>query len=432
MAAATGVECDPNYDTQEAAVSPVATEYDLTSPAFRADPFPTFAEMRRDAPIYSVEQDSQLVWERGRVWYPMRYQHCLEVLMDPKRFVKDFKMAFDEEQIAAMPDANSMVKVITDSLLSQEDPRHARLRGLVNQAFSPAMIAGKRGRIEEIICDLLDDLLERGEMDLLNDFAFRVPVAVITEILGLPIEDSDQLREWTTEGGVSAVTEEEFQAMIERLEALADYMRKAFAEREANPRDDLITALMQAEVDGERLNEDELISMVVLFVGAGFETTMHTITNGVLNLLRHPDELNRLCQDRSLLDSAVEELLRYEGPLLTATPRWAACDVDFHGVQIRRGDPVFPMLLSANRDEERFEDPDRFDLARQDNRHLALGRGIHFCLGGPLARLEIRCVLDALADRLLPRLRLAVPESELVWAESQFFHGVEALPVGWD
>ena len=414
-------------------MSPVMTEYDLTSPAFRADPFPTLAEMRREVPIYSFEQNGKVPWERGRVWHPMRFAECLEVLMDPKRFVKDIELAFDKEQLAERPDthADSPLRILLESLIGQEDPRHARLRKLVNKAFSPGMIERRRGRIEEVIRGLLDDLVDRGEMDILNDFAFRVPMVVITEILGLPTEDGEQLREWTTGRGASAATEEEYNDLIERIEALSDYLKAAFARRREDPRDDLITALLQAEVDGERLSKREMISMVALLVGAGFETTMHTLTNGVLNLIRHPDQMERLRRDPSLAESAVEEFLRYEGPLFTATPRWAAEDMDFHGAEIRRGDPMFPMLLSANRDEARFPDADRFDIGRQDNRHLGLGRGSHFCLGAPLARLEVRCALEALTDRL-PPLRLAVSEDELKWVVSPLFHGVESLPVAWD
>ena len=412
-------------------MSTLTTLYDLSSPAFRADPFPTYAEMRRHDPIYSFEQEGKVVWERGRVWYILRYADSMEVILDPRHFVKDFKLAFDEDQIADMPDADSPIRILTDSLISQENPRHARLRKLVNKAFSPALVEGRRTRIEEVIRGLFDDLVARGRMDLLNDFAFRVPVIVITEILGLPPEDGDQLRRWTTEGGASPTTEEEYRDLLDRIEALSTYLRAVFAERRESPRDDLITALLQAEIDGERLDEDEMIAMVALLVGAGFETTMHTISNGMLNLLRHPDQMARLRQDRSLLDAAVEEVMRYEGPLYTATPRWAAENVDFHGHTIRRGDVVLPVLLSANRDEERFPDADRFDLGREDNQHLALGRGIHFCLGAFLARLEVCCALDALVERL-PGLRLAVPEAELEWLASPVFHGVEALPVAWD
>lgn len=406
------------------------TLYDLSSAAFRADPFPTFAEMRREAPIYPVEEDGPVVWNRGTVWYTLRFADSLEVLNDPVRFVKDFKLAFDGEEVAEISEAPYFTRLVLESLIAQEDPRHARLRALVNKAFSPSRIRSWRGRVEAVAEELLDTVEERGTMDLIADFAFRLPVAVITGILGLPASDGERLRAWVS-GANNPRSEEELARSHELMEELFAYLREEFEARRREPRDDLISALLEAEIDGQRLDEHEMLSMTGLLVGAGFETTMNLIGNSTLNLLRHPGEMERLRREPDLIVSAVEELLRFEGSLYTATPRWAAVDVDFHGVRIRRGDRVFPMILSANRDEDRFEDPDRLDLGRGDGRHLGFGRGIHFCLGAPLARLEAQIALNALLRRF-SSLRLDGDEKDLEWVESPLFHGLERLPLAWD
>lgn len=406
----------------------IADAYDPTSPAFRADPFPTYARMRREAPIHTIEEDGPMVWNRGRAWLIFRYAESVEMLRDTKHFVKDFRLAFSPEELGEQPPAPDFFNVIADSLIVKENPDHLRLRRLVNQAFSASRVAARRDAIIQAAEELLDQVQEQGQMDLIGEFSYHLPVTVITDMLGLPRADVPKLRGWAVD---SLVTDPaELPAVSERMDERFDYLRQEFAVRRRQPTDDLITALLMAESEGERLREHEILAMVGLLVGAGFETTMNLIANAILNLLRRPDQLAQLQENPALVNTAIDEFLRFEGPLYTATPRWAAKDIDFHGHQIRRGDRVLPILLSANRDEEKFPDAEHLDLCRLPNAHLGFGIGSHFCLGGPLARLEAQIAIPTLLRRL-PDLELAVAETELRWIDSPLFHGLERLPVRW-
>ncbi len=407
------------------------TEYDLSSSEYRANPFPTYALMRREAPIYSFVEDGPVPWTRGRVWYVFRYADSVEVLRDTNRYVKDFQLAFTPQEIGEMPEMPYFVRAIADSLIAKENPEHGRLRRLVNEPFSARIVERRRSDMERIVEDLIDAVEEQGSMDLIGDFAFQLPITVITTMLGLPPEDGPRLREWAADNAGAPRTEEEMRSSSERMESLFEYLREELTARRREPRDDLMSALLEAESDGRRLDDEEMLSMIGLIVGAGFETTMSMIGNAVLNLLRHPEAKERLAREPQLIGTAFEELQRYEGSVYAATPRWVAEDVDFHGHQLLRGDRIFPMILSANRDEEQFSDADRLDLERHPNRHIGFGLGPHFCLGGPLARIESQVAINALLRRL-PDLRLAVPEEELEWIDSPIIHGPKKMPVTWD
>ena len=405
--------------------------FDLTSAEFRADPHPILAAMRREMSVYSRVTDSPLVWGRGTIWYPLRYDDSVAVLRDSRRFVKDYRLAFDASELADMPPEPGFAQRINASLISREAPEHTRLRKLVQEAFSPAMVQSRRSRISALTEDLLDRHASRGEMDLIADLAFLLPLRVITEILGLPASEGELMRR-----ALSAVpqTSEELERVTRDMKELVALLRQQIAERRRQPRDDLISALIAVEVDGDRLSEEDILTMIQLLVGSGFETTMNLIGNGVLALLQHPAQCERLCREPARIELAVEEMLRYDGPLFTATPRWAVTDVEIRGHRIRRGDRVSPMVLAANRDPERFPEPDVFDITRQDNRHIAFGMGVHYCLGGPLARQEAQIAINAILRRL-PGLRLKGSSSELRWARKEeipFFHGLEALDVAWD
>lgn len=410
-------------------MSNVTTSPDLSSPAFRADPFPTYAELRREAPILAVDGDSEtpIPWMRGRVWYTFRYAESVEVLRDTKRFVKDFRNAYTPEE---MPEIPQFAMAIADSLIAQDDPNHVRLRRLVNPAFAVRSVERRRPQMEEIVHDLLDGVQDQGQMDLIGDFAFRLPMTVITSLLGLPPTDGDRLRTLLTNTGTPR-TPDEIAASKERMTEFLDYLRAAFAERRKAPRDDLMSELLHAQEEGQRLNDEEMLNMVALIVGAGFETTMGMIGNATLNLFRHPEAMGRLRAEPGLIDNAFEELQRYEGSVYTATPRWVGEDLDFHGNKMRHGDRILPVILSANRDEEQFPDADRLDFDRQANRHIGFGVGPHFCLGGPLARLETHVALTALLQRL-PNLRLAGEECDVEWLDSDIVHGPAKMMVAWD
>jgi cytochrome P450 len=276
---------------------------------------------------------------------------------------------------------------------------------------------------------LLDAVQDRGEMDLIDDYAFPLPITVIAELLGVPAEDRNNFREWS-DAAVSGNASQEYleEILIPHMQAFTDYLRALFEEKHANPRDDLVSALVQAEEAGDKLSEDELLGMVFLLLVAGHETTVNLIGNGVLALLQHPDQLRKLKDDPSLIKPAVEELLRYDGPVETSTERFAREDVDMGRTVIPRGEMVLVVLAAADHDPERFSDPDNLDITRTDNRHLAFGKGVHHCLGAPLARMEGQIAISTLLRRM-PNLRLKGSPESLSWRPGMILRGLRGLPV---
>ncbi|PYO24055.1 MAG: cytochrome P450 [Candidatus Rokuibacteriota bacterium] len=317
------------------------------------------------------------------------------------------------------------------SMLFRDPPDHTRLRALVSKAFTPRVVEEMRGRIQEIVDALLDRAQDVGRMDVIADLAYPLPLIVICEMLGVPTENRDLFRRWSVDiarslDAIALPTEPE---VIERgtaaRHALADYFRGLIAERRRRPKADLLSDLIAAEEQGDKLTEGELMATVLLLFVAGHETTVNLIGNGMLALLRHPAELRALRADPGLIGSAVEELLRYDGPV-QRTGRMPNTDVALGGRTIRKGALVLGLIGAANRDPAHFPDPDRLDITRGDNRHLAFGWGIHFCLGAPLARLEAQIAILALVRRL-PRLALAT--ARLEWRRASTLRGLTALPV---
>ena len=291
-------------------------------------------------------------------------------------------------------------------MLLQDPPDHTRLRTLVSKAFTPRAIESLRGRIEQMVDALLDVAVDRGEMDLIADLAYPLPASVICEMLGVPLQDRDRLREWSADIARSLdaviVSDPEVIARANAAGvALREYFERLVAERRRAPRADILSGLIAAEEAGDRLSTDELFATVILLFLAGHETTANLIGNGMLALLRHPAELARLRDDPALIESAVEELLRYDSPVQRVS-RITTADVVIGDRTIPAGSLAMALLAAANRDPAYFPDPDRLDVARRDNRHLAFGSGIHFCLGAPLARLEGRIVFAALLAPLPP------------------------------
>jgi cytochrome P450 len=281
-------------------------------------------------------------------------------------------------------------------------------------------------RITDIANELIDKLAGQAIIELIESFAFPLPIMVIMELLGVPTADAEQVRSWSEaiiSPGSHGVGYRQRKA---RLRAFAAYLKAMFAERLQNPQDDLISALVQAEEAGQRLTQDELSSMVVLLLVTGHETVVNMIGNSVVALLQHPDQLAQLLANPAHFDQAIEELLRYDGPVETSTTRWAAEDVVMGGQTIRRGDLVRVVTASANRDPAVFDQPNTLDLTRQNNPHIAFGRGVHYCLGAPLARLEGRIALARLFGRF-PALRLAQPAEEISWRSGVLFRGPKAL-----
>jgi cytochrome P450 len=396
---------------------------DLFDPEFKANPYPTYARLRSEAPVHRV------VLPDGRgVWLVTRYEDVSTVLKD-ERFVKDWRKAMTPEQLAQIPPIPEVMKPLARNMLDTDPPDHERLRSLVQKAFTPRLIERMRPRVQAIADALLDAVQERGEMDLIDDYAFPLPITVIAELLGVPAEDRNKFREWSN-AAVSGDTTQEYleKILLPHMQAFTDYLRAMFEEKRKNPKDDLISGLVRAEEAGNTLSEDELLGMVFLLLIAGHETTVNLIGNGVLALLQHPDQLQKLRDDPSLIKPAIEELLRYDGPVETSTERFAREDVAIGGTVIPKGEMVMIVLASADHDPERFTAPDALDITRAHNRHLAFGKGIHFCLGAPLARMEGQIAIGTLLRRM-PELRLADPPESLTWRPGMVLRGLKGLPV---
>ncbi len=403
-------------------MSTTDTRYDLWTPEARANPLPLYARMRQEAPAVRVFDAARNM----PVWVVTGYKEAVELLRD-SRFTKD-STKLPEDSPARQLRSGDM-HALTRHMLSVDPPDHTRLRSLVAKAFNPRRVEELRPRITALATELLDAAREHGSMELLERFAFPLPITVIAELLGVPVEDRDQFHEWTKivisppEGGNLEPIRRAGMQFIQ-------YFQGLLARRRSEPRDDLLTALMSVEEQGDRLSPVELISMLFLLLVAGHETTVNLIGNGVWALLKHPEQLERLRADPALVEPAVEEILRYCGPVECTTQRWAPRDVDFRGQVIPTGETIVASLMAANHDPEQFPEPERFDITREPNRHIAFGFGIHFCLGAPLARLEATLALNLLLERL-PRLRLAVEPAELRWRNGLLVRGLQQLPVAF-
>ena len=390
--------------------------FDLRVPEIRDDPYPFYARMREEDPVH-----------RGPFgeWIVTRYDDVAMVLNDP-RFSNDVRITeLHRRQVAAMGERAAEFDT-TFSMIGMDPPDHTRLRRLVQSGFSPRRVDALRPRIEELVVELLDPLERDGAMDLIAGFALPLPVTVICELLGVPVSDQPLFHDLTQRmlddgGDMDEIMKRSFQARVE----LDDYIGGLLEERRLRPRDDLMSALVRVEQEGDQLSAREVVETAMLLLIAGHVTTVNLVGNGVLALLRHPEELRRMRDEPEMVKGGVEELLRYDGPV-HGVGRAALEDVELHGTVIRRADLVTAALPAANRDPARFPDPDRLDLARTDRHHVAFGRGIHFCLGAPLARLEGQIAIPGLLRRF-PDLALA-DGFEPVWVGS-FLRGLEALPV---
>jgi cytochrome P450 len=402
---------------------PQPPRVDLFDPTFTADPYPTYAELRSTAPIQRIT----LPDGRG-VWLVTRYKDVLAIFKD-ERFVKDWRKVLTPEQLARIPQIPPVMEPLSKNMLETDPPDHERLRALVSKAFTPRLIEQMRPRIQAIADSLLDVVEDKGEMDLINDYAFPLPITVIAELLGVPSEDRNKFRAWSDAAVSGNATAEYLETvLVPNMQAFSDYLLEMFEEKHENPKDDLISALVRAEEAGERLSEDELLGMVFLLLVAGHETTVNLIGNGMLALLQHPDQLERLRNDPSLIKAAVEELLRYDGPVEISPECFAREDVTIGGTVIPKGEMVRVVIAAADRDPEWFPDPDALDITRTDNRHLAFGKGIHYCLGAPLARMEGQIAINTLLRRM-PGLRLQKPPESLSWRPGMVMRGLQGLPV---
>ena len=389
----------------------------LDSPRFKANPYPIYSRLRAEAPVYRT---NVALWLPA-FWVVTRYDDVVRVLKDP-RFSKDY--------IQAYPWIPPSVRAMFRNLLTIDPPDHTRLRSLVQRAFTPRLIDGLRERIHGVCEDLLDRVGGNDRIELIEAYALPVPLTIISDLLGVPVKDRRRFGPWTKKVAAASASASvvDFLRALPALARLSRYIRELVIQRRASPQDDLMTALVRAEESGDRLTEDEIVSMIILLLLAGHETTVHLIATGALTLMQHPEQSMRMQETPELRASAIDEILRYASPVEFATPRITLEDVTIGSVTIPRGALVGVSLGSANHDDSQFPDPETFDVAREPNRHVAFGMGSHFCLGAALARLEGEIALTTLFRRF-PGLQLAVSSSSLRWRKSFALRGLAELPV---
>jgi len=396
---------------------------DITSATFKANPFPFYAQLRAQAPVFAVKLPT-----KERAWLVTRYDDVLSVLKD-ERFAKDRRNAMSPEQLKKQPWIPPMFKPLERNMLDLDSPDHTRLRALVHKAFTPRLIEQMREQIQALTNELLDAVEPNGSMDLIADFALPLPLTVIGRILGVPSEDNDKFHRWT-KTMISGGTNRNLFVLVPSMMSFMGYLKKLIKQRRAAPKDDLVTALVQAKDGSDSLSEDEILAMIVILLVAGHETTVNLIGSGTLALLEHPDQLAKLRNEPTLIKTAIEELVRFVCPVETATERYAREDIPIVGTTIPRGELVLAVLGSANRDAKYFDNPDALDITRSNNKHLSFGHGVHYCLGAPLARLEGQIAISTLLQRM-PNLHLSVAPDQLRWHGAFVLRGLEALPVGF-
>jgi cytochrome P450 len=338
----------------------------IASSEFKAEPFPFYARLRSEAPVYHTKLP-----DRRNVWLVTRYSDVLSVL-------KDDRFGKDKINARKPPWLPPMFKPLLRNMLDVDVPDHTRLRSLVQKVFTARLIESLRERIQSLAEKLVTETQPKGRMDLIRDYAVPIPTTIIAEMLGVPAEDRHKFHRWSSTAISSTSSRWGIVFALPYAVAFLRYIRSLVKAKRENPKDDLVTALVQAEEAGDQLSEDELVAMIFLLLVAGHETTVNLIGNGTLSLLENPDQMNRLRENPALIKTAVEELLRYNGPLETATERYARMDTSVAGVMIPRGEMVLAVLASANRDEGQFKDADRLDLRREPNPHVAFGFGIHY------------------------------------------------------
>jgi len=395
----------------------VNSPFDPWDESHRKDPKRLYAAMREGAPVYrGIGPET-----RRSFWFLTRYQDVVDSLRNPllgrewQRLPPDVRDQHDFDEPESL-------ELVNRHLLNLDPPNHSRLRRLVSHAFTSKRIQDLGPRIRSLTSDLLDDL-EDGD-DLVEKVALPVPVTVIAELLGVPIDDQGHFRGLVDRMLRPVSDQDSVDAGFEFL----GYVNGAIESRRKSPGEDLLSALIHLEDEGDTLDHSELLSMIQLLLIAGHETTVNLIGNGMVELMRHPGERDRLVADPGLLPSAIEEMLRFNGPVETSFPRFAYEDLKIAGVEIPQGDVVIPVLMAANNDPGRFSDPETFDITRDPNRHVAFGFGIHYCLGAPLARLEAAIVVGSLLERW-PLIDFASDPEDLEWTSGFFLRGVRHLPV---
>jgi cytochrome P450 len=397
---------------------PPLSLYRLLDPEVLANPYPLYRQLRTEDPVH---------WDPFlHAWIVTRYTDVVTVL---HRFSANRTPTPEQLAALGLESLTPVARVMVRQMLFLDAPSHTRIRGLASQAFTPRRVERLREHIQSITDDLLDAVIPRGRMDVIEELAAPLPAIVTAEMLGVPTRDHQLLKKWSADFaemlGNFQHNPDRAAGVLKSTEEMVAYFRDAVREQRERPRDGLVSALLAAEIDGDRFTEDEVIANVIVTMVGGQETTTNLIGNGIVTLLRNPEPMARLREDPALITSAVEELLRYESPS-QHTARLAPEDVMLGGKLIRKRQAVIAVMAAGNRDPERFPEPDRLDLGRTDNRHLAFGWAAHFCFGAPLARIEGQIAFATMLRRL-PELRLS-PEP-LVWRENLGLRGLTALPV---
>jgi len=400
----------------------VLSLFRLLDPEVLANPYPLYEQFRTEDPVH---------WDPFlHAWVVTRYADVVHVL---HHFSANRTPTPEHLSTMGLAALNPIAQVMVRQMLFLDPPDHTRLRALASVAFTPRRVERLRSHIQEIMDGLIDPVVARGHMDVIADFASPAPAIITAEMLGVPVEDHQQLKEWSADFaemlGNFQHNPDRFPRVLRSVEDMCSYFRSAMKEQRLHPREGLVSAMMEAKVDGAALTEEEIIANLIVTMVGGQETTTNLIGNGVLTLLRNPSEMERLRSDSSLIASAVEELLRYESPS-QHTARLAPTDVELGGKQIRKRQAVIAVMGAANRDPDRFPDPDRLDVSRADNRHLAFGWAAHFCFGAALARMEGQIAFQTLLRRL-PNLKLD-PLARLVWRDNLGLRGLTSLPVYFD
>ena len=407
--------------------------YNLFGQTFKVNPYPVYAAMRAESPVYRrVNATGQ-----SGTCFVTSYAESLAILRDPVCFVKDYRNTLTTTERAALPQEPSLVRLLSRHMLNSDPPEHTRLRALVNKAFSVRIVEQLEERVQMIANELLARSIQHhglrdAQMDLIEEFAFPLPIIVIADLLGIPARDRNRFRAWSHAiVQPSPNTQRNIQKEAKSRQLMEDfvaYLRQILSERRKTPRNDLISSLLLAEEAGDVLSEDEIFSTILLLVVVGHETSVNLIGNGMLTLLNHPATLAMLRSQPELIPTALEELIRYDGPVERAPMRFAAEETEIAGTTICRGDAVSVVLAAANRDPAQFKDPDQLDIFRPDNKHLGFGMGIHYCLGAALARLEGRIAITTLLRRF-PDLALNGKSESLRWHTHPIMRGLHRMPV---
>jgi cytochrome P450 len=394
-----------------------------TQPNPFVDPYPGYRWMRAQGPVF---------WDTSTErWIVIGYAEVASALRDP-RFSAE-RMGLQWLSDATQGDLHILISALASQMLFQDPPDHTRLRSLVSKAFAARTVDSMRARIQAITTDLLDRVAKSGRMDIIQDLAYPLPITVIAEMLGVPIEDRDKFKRWSDDfiDFISHIASpDQDNRTLQSVLELAEYFRKIIAEMRSHPQEDqnnLLGALAAAEERGDVLTEEELLSNCMLILAAGHETTINLIGNGMLALLTHPDQKQKLQENPTLITTAVEEFLRYDSPVQW-TGRIVKQDLELGGQSLKAGQGVNFCFGAANRDPTQFPDPDRLDIRRTENKHLAFGFGTHFCLGAALARMEGQIAIGSLLARF-PDMKLAADPTSLEWHENYTFRGLVSLPV---